>query len=85
MICSSWDSEKELHFGVRSEEDLFFIEELSTIPNLTVHTYVSQEKTKGSTHGRVSADHIEAEHDDEIYLCGNPNMIEELSKALTDM
>jgi len=49
MMRSAWDVDKELHFGVRTQKDLFYLEELAHIPRLNVHIYLSHEEVEGYT------------------------------------
>jgi NAD(P)H-flavin reductase len=45
MMHASWEAEKVLYFGLRKQEDIFYLDELKKIPNLTVHIYLSQDET----------------------------------------
>lgn len=44
MMHMSWEAEKVLYFGLRKQEDIFYLDELKKIPNLTVHVYLSQDE-----------------------------------------
>ena len=78
MMHASWDSEKILYFWVRNQDDLFYLSELNNIPNLTIHIYLSQQEQSSYNFWRIKYENIEYKKDDEIYLCWNPQLIEEL-------
>ena len=78
MMHASWDSKKILYFWVRRHEDLFYLEELNKIPNLSVHLYISQEESTSYIFGRIEYSKIKYKQEDEIYICWNPWLIEDL-------
>ena len=78
MMHASWDSDKILYFWVRNQNDLFYLSELSDIPNLTTHIYLSQQEQSTYNSWRIKYENIEYRKDDEIYMCWNPQLIEEL-------
>ena len=74
---------KTVIFGVRTEADLFYLAELQMIPNTTVICTVSQPgATWTGARGRVT-DHLAGiAHDTEVYICGNPDMVQSVQAAL---
>ncbi len=82
MIINTWKTKKELHFWVRYEKDLFYLDVLKNIPNLQVFTYLSWEEIKGHKYGRVDVEKINIWKNDEVYICGNPKLVEQTSEAL---
>ncbi len=83
------DREKIVIFGVRHSEDWYYRAELAKIPNCRVVYVVSRPKSDeilpdGALTGYVTA-HLDLVTDqDEIYLCGNPLMINDVRTALSE-
>lgn len=77
--------EKTLIFWVRHEEDLYYLNVLQKFKNLKVITTVSQAKENysGNT-GRVTDYLNEIWEKSEVYICGNPNMVESVEKSLKE-
>lgn len=83
--------------GVRSREELLFEEDFaelnSTLPNFTFKACYSQEKNDSNLKpyeqlGRVNRVFPELNFnptEDIVYLCGNPNMIDDAFNSLTEM
>jgi len=80
MMHASWDSEKILYFWIRKHSDIFYLEELNKIPNLTIHIYLSREESTSYNFGRIEYSKIKYSEDDEIYMCWSPWLIEDLQK-----
>ena len=78
MMHASWDSEKILYFWVQTQDDLFYLKELQDIPNLTVHIYLSRQEESQYKYWRIEYSKIEYKKDDEIYICWNPWLVENL-------
>ena len=78
MMHASWDTQKVLYFWVRKQSNLFYIEELAKIPNLTIHIYLSQEESTEYNFGRIEYSKIKYTQEDEIYLCWSPWLVEDL-------
>ena len=78
MMHASWDLEKTLYFGVRNREDLFYLEKLNTIPNLTIHIFLSGEEIDPYNFWRITYSNIECDEEDEIYICWSPWLVEAL-------
>lgn len=77
------DAEKLLVFWVRTEEDLFYIEKLQTFKNLELRICVSR-PNQGNTKWERVTDQIHDIHkDDEVYICGNPDMVHQVRDTLT--
>ena len=81
-----------LLFGVRHEEDIFYIEELKELSknheNFSFELTLSRpsENWKGNS-GRVSAhlpEKIIDRKNNHFYLCGSPEMVKDVSKLLSD-
>lgn len=77
---------KEVLFGVRNESDIFYFNELAQIPNTAVYYTVSQPSNPKTPYkGRVTDyfDRFLEKGKKEIYLCGNPAMVDDTLKHLT--
>lgn len=55
---------------------MFYEAELKALENTDVAYYVSREKLPGYRTGRMAFEDIILENDAEVYLCGNPEMID---------
>ena len=84
MILESWESEKELHFWIRNKQDLFYLDKLKKIPNLIVYTYLSWENIKDYKYGRINIDNINVWKNDEVYICWNPTLVEDIYNTLKE-
>ena len=73
---------KTLYFSVATGEELFYINELKSIPNLDLHIHVTRENLDGFEKWRIDISTIEAPIDAEWYLCGNPKMITDAHEIL---
>ncbi len=86
MLAATPDSVPQtVIFGARTEGDLFYLERLRKIKNAKVIVTLSQPgaKWKGAA-GRVT-DHLGiVTPQSEVYVCGNPDMVESVKKALHD-
>lgn len=78
MMHTSWESEKILYFWIRKQSDIFYLEELRRIPNLTLHIFLSREETDSYIFWRIEYNKIKYEKDDEIYMCWSPWLLEDL-------
>jgi len=79
------DIEKLVIFGGRYEKDLYYLDKLQSFANTEVITCVSRpwENYTGET-GRVTA-HLNKIHaDDEVYICGNPDMVTSVCSGLKE-
>ena len=84
MMLESWGREKELHFGVRSKKDLFYLDKLKDIPNLKVFTYLSGEEVDWHIHWRININAINIWKEDEVYICWNPQLVENITTSLKE-
>jgi ferredoxin-NADP reductase/rubredoxin/DMSO/TMAO reductase YedYZ heme-binding membrane subunit len=75
--------EKSLYFSVATASDLFYTQELRSIPDLHLHICTTREEHVECHFGRIDVDAIEATPDTEWYLCGNPAMVKEAREKLT--
>lgn len=75
---------KALYFSVATKADLFYAEELRSIPHLELHIHTTRESVEWCELGRVDVDSINADLDTEWYLCGNGKMIIEARDKLTE-
>ncbi|MDD3793502.1 MAG: FAD-binding oxidoreductase [Candidatus Gracilibacteria bacterium] len=75
--------EKIVIFGVRFEKDIYYKEKLESFPNTKVIIRVSKpsENYKGET-GRVTDDLDKIGKNDEVYICGNPEMVYAVKEGL---
>ena len=77
-----FNSKVTLYFGVKSEKDLFYIEILEDLKSknnwFTYNICLSQENNNKYLNGRISDKYrIEDVNNTQVYLCGNPYMVEE--------
>ena len=84
-MAKSYKGPKTILFGVRSQQDIIYLDELQNIPNAEVKVVLSQpdESWKG-LQGRVT-DHLESLNlapESETYICGNETMIQAVSEKL---
>ncbi|NVP17824.1 ferredoxin [Candidatus Gracilibacteria bacterium] len=75
--------EKIVIFGVRYENDIYYKEKLESFPNTKVIIRVSKpsDSYKGKI-GRVTDDLVEIGENDEVYICGNPKMVDAVKEGL---
>lgn len=84
------DSTVRLYFGVRHEDDLFFVDQLtalrSRLMDFDFKICVSRPKKAGNfLVGRVtSLIDISSNFETDYYLCGNPDMVEEMESLLNE-
>ncbi|MFZ3232196.1 MAG: FAD-binding oxidoreductase [Patescibacteria group bacterium] len=77
------ETKKTVVFGVRNEEDLFYAEKLRMFENTEVVITVSRPSDSWTgKSGRVT-DHLSCvTPESEVYICGNPDMVESVVKAM---
>lgn len=83
MLSQDTESKKTVLFGVRSESDIFYRQELQAFPNTKVSLTLSRpSKEWNGIKGYVTDlfDTLEVTPNTEIYICGNPRMIEDTLK-----
>jgi ferredoxin-NADP reductase len=93
LVQQRAESEKrkvDLIFGMRGEEDIFWIDELAKhIPREQIHVTLSQPSDAWTGHrGRVQSLLPSAVPDlaqRSVYVCGNPDMTKELKQLCLDM
>ena len=85
MMDRSWNLEKELYFWVQKQSDLFYLDKLEKIPNLKINIFLSREEISWYNFGRISSDKINADKNTDIYMCGNPELIETLKEDFNDV
>ena len=77
-----------LFFANRTERDIILREELESMPGLSVHHILSDEKKSGFAHGRIDRafleDHV-TDFGQHFYLCGPDGMVEDLRQILGDL
>lgn len=75
--------EKIVVFWGRYEKDLFYLDKLKTFKNLELRTCVSRPGKNSSTDiGRVTDYIHDINLEDEIYICGNPDMVHDVRETL---
>ncbi len=75
---------KSLFFSVATHDELFYRKELESLEHLDLKIHVTRESVIGLEIGRVDIDAIDASHDTEWYLCGNPKMVSETKRRLLE-
>lgn len=74
---------KTVIFGVRYEQDIYYAERLKTFPNTEVIITISRPKEGYQGHkGRVTEYLSQIQASQEVYICGNPEMVESVQQAL---
>lgn len=74
---------KTVIFWVRHEQDLYYLDILSQFKNTTVITTVSKpDKNYVGKTGRVTDFLSDIKKESEIYICGNPDMVESVKSTL---
>ncbi len=72
-------------FGARFEQDLYYLEKLQNYPNTQVIIKVSRPHAEHlDKKGRVTDELQHVTQEDEVYICGNPDMVEEVKKQLSE-
>jgi ferredoxin-NADP reductase len=77
-----------LIFANRTERDIILREELESMPGLSVHHILSDEKKSEYAHGLIDRAYLESHIEDfdrQFYLCGPDEMIEALKQILGDL
>ncbi|MFA6090511.1 MAG: FAD-binding oxidoreductase [Candidatus Gracilibacteria bacterium] len=79
------DIEKVVIFGVRDESDIYYRELLNSFKNTKVIITISRPNDSYTGDiGRVVAYMNEIGLEDEVYICGNPEMIDSFKEGLID-
>lgn len=81
---------EKLHFifGVRTREDVFYVEELEKLKknyaNFEFSIYLSREKIEGFENGYVTSFLTKQNTDsfDEFYICGSPALVRDVREKL---
>ena len=80
------ETPKLLLFGNRFEDDIYYMDKLALVENLEIVLKVSRpHKDHMESQGRVTDELGRVQNDEEVYLCGNPHMIVEVQKTLSEM
>lgn len=61
-----------LFFGAQTEKDLFYLDKLQNVDDLSVNIYISRENTEKYNNGRIDLSKFVFDKDAEFYICGNP-------------
>ena len=70
------ETSKLVIFGGRYEEDLYYLEKLRSFKNVELRTCVSRpSRDFTGEKGRVTDCIHDIAPDDEVYICGNPDMV----------
>ena len=78
------ETPKLLIFWNRFEQDIYYMNKLSLIDNLEIILKISRpHKEHLESQWRVTDELHTIKKDEEVYLCGNPHMIDEVSKTLS--
>lgn len=76
------DIEKKLYFWVRDSSEVFYEKKLKKYKNLEYKIFLSQENTDSYHYGRVNQEIENISKDSEVYMCGNPQMTEQVTHEL---
>lgn len=84
MMNAIPDIKKKLYISVATKDEIFYKKELDAIPKTQIEYFVSRECVDGFCQGRIDFDTIIFDKNSEIYLCGNPKMIEDFVKKFRE-
>lgn len=79
------DIEKIVVFGGRHEQDLYYIDKLKSFKNTQLRLCVSRPSKNFTGNKWRVTDYIhDLTSDDEVYICGNPDMVDQVAKTLKE-
>lgn len=84
LKCTPNRVEKNVYFWLRNKEDIFYRDLLQNIPNTNLELLLSwnTESINWNFPGRITEYVHHVDKESEVYICGNPNMMEEVTHKL---
>ncbi|MCX6822777.1 MAG: FAD-binding oxidoreductase [candidate division SR1 bacterium] len=85
LLCMAKYSEskdKKFYFSVPTLKELFYEERIKTIHDLTYEIHITRENIPGYAFGRLDIDKADIDPQSEIYVCGNPKVVEAIIQDL---
>jgi ferredoxin-NADP reductase/DMSO/TMAO reductase YedYZ heme-binding membrane subunit len=82
MAKYSENKHKKLYFSVREAKDIFYEEKMKEILDLSYEIHTTQEDVPGYMFGRLDIDKADIDPKAEIYVCGNPKVVEVITQEL---
>lgn len=84
LKCIPDDVEKIVYFWVRNKDDIFYRELIQSIPNTKLELLLSWNTQSINTNfpTRITEYTSQVNNTSEVYICGNPNMMEEVTQRL---
>jgi len=77
------DIEKVVVFWIRYEQDLYYLDKLKQFKNIELRTCVSRPSEEYQWNKWRVTDYIhDLTSNDEVYICGNPDMVSEVAETL---
>ncbi len=74
-MCNATSAEKTLYFSVSYKNDLFYIDRINRIKNLTTHIHISREQVNWYELWRINLSEWSWPMHTEFYICGNPTVV----------
>jgi ferredoxin-NADP reductase/ferredoxin len=86
LKCIPDDIEKTVYFWVRNKQDIFYRELIQSIPNTRLELLLSgnTETINWNFPARISEYVDQVDSQSEVYICWNPNMMDEVTQKLLD-
>ena len=78
--CES--KQKRFYFSVPAAKELFYEDRLKAIPNLPYEIHITRENVPGYAFGRLDVSKIDIDRKAEIYVCGNPKVVDDIVQNL---
>lgn len=72
----------QLLWGNRNYKNMFYLDKLNQFDWLDKHFFLSREDRQDFYYGRIDIDKFDWDESTEFYLCGNPNMVQDISTQL---
>jgi ferredoxin-NADP reductase len=85
LLCMAKHSEskhKTFYFSVPTIKDLFYEDRLKEVHDLSYEIHITRENIPGYAFGRLDIDKADIDPQAEIYVCGNPKIVEAIIQDL---
>lgn len=79
-----WEIDKQVYFWVRSKKDIFYSDLIQSFNNTNLDISIShtEETANWNTQWRITEKVYEVNKESEVYICWNPNMMDEVIEKL---
>lgn len=78
--CGS--KQKKLYFSVPNAQELFYEDRIKELHDVSYEIHITREELDGYKFGRLDVSKAGIDPSSEIYVCGNPKVVEEIIKDL---